>query len=62
MLSKCLWSPTPLIDSQSSDVTFENAAILENIWDGAFRAGTIIFPSATDKSAPSPQRANVDSV
>jgi hypothetical protein len=53
LLSKCLWSDTPLAAvSTAGDVEPEDAAILEENWDRIFRARTRILPSVNDTPRP----------
>jgi hypothetical protein len=60
LLSKCLWSTTPLIGGVAPDVAPEDAATLEDIWDRTFRLGTRILPSVSDTPRPMSPAADLD--
>lgn len=54
MLSKCVWSPTPLVVAENGDVRPEDAAVLEAAWASSFRESHRVFPSAVGNGQPGP--------
>ena len=61
MLTKCLWSATPLVDANGPDISDQDGLLLEEIWDRAFRPATRILPSLKDSSIVAPtQRSDIE--
>jgi hypothetical protein len=56
ILSKCLWSPTPLVVAEGNDVRPEDAQTLEELWARNFHNAHRVFPAAQDKARPAPSQ------
>jgi hypothetical protein len=52
LLTKCLWSPTPLVESTSLDVPPEQGRTRDAMWEQAFRSANGVLPTIDAMSSP----------
>ncbi|GHJ45830.1 hypothetical protein Cs7R123_31720 [Catellatospora sp. TT07R-123] len=56
LLTKCLWSTSPLARADGLEVVVEDEPILEDVWDRVFGRNNRIFPSTRDGGRNVPRR------
>jgi hypothetical protein len=54
LLTKCLWSLTPLVPAVGADVAADSFTVLEKLWDQGFRTTHTILPSTVANTGASP--------